>query len=92
MRIEVIDTGEGIAPEQIKDIWRRYYKGSANHQRTHAGNGLGLAIVKNILDLHGGAYGVESTAGRGSCFWFELEVKRLERSGAPTGFEPKNNV
>ena len=92
VRIEVIDTGEGIAPEQIKDIWRRYYKGSANHQRTHAGNGLGLAIVKNILDLHGGAYGVESTAGRGSCFWFELEVKRLERSGAPTGFEPKNNV
>jgi len=78
VRIEVIDTGEGIAPEQIKDIWRRYYKGSANHQRTHAGNGLGLAIVKNILDLHGGAYGVESTAGQGSCFWFELEVKRTE--------------
>ena len=78
VRIEVIDTGEGIAPEQIKDIWRRYYKGSANHQRSRAGNGLGLAIVKNILDLHGGAYGVESTAGQGSCFWFELEVKRQE--------------
>lgn len=81
VRIEVLDTGEGIAPEQIKDIWRRYYKGSANHQRTHAGNGLGLAIVKNILDLHGGAYGVESTAGQGSCFWFELEVKRVEKAG-----------
>ncbi len=78
VRIEVIDTGEGIAPEQIKDIWRRYYKGSANHQRSRAGNGLGLAIVKNILDLHGGAYGVESTAGQGSCFWFEIEVKRQE--------------
>lgn len=76
VRIEVTDTGEGIEPEQIADIWRRYYKGSANHQRTHAGNGLGLAIVKNILDLHGGAYGVDSTPGRGSCFWFELEVRR----------------
>lgn len=79
VRIEVEDTGEGIAPEQIADIWRRYYKGSANHQRTQAGNGLGLAIVKNILDLHGGAYGVESTPGKGSLFWFELEVRAKDR-------------
>lgn len=76
VRIEVADSGEGIDPAQIQDIWQRYYHGSANHQRTHAGNGLGLSIVKNILDLHGGAYGVESTPGVGSVFWFELPVLR----------------
>lgn len=78
VRIEVIDTGAGIRPEQIEDIWQRYYHGSANHRRTQAGNGLGLYIVKTILDMHGGAYGVESTPGEGSCFWFELEVSRAE--------------
>lgn len=77
VRIEVLDTGEGIRPEQIENIWQRYYHGSANHRRTHAGNGLGLYIVKTILDLHGGAYGVESTPGEGSCFWFELEIRRM---------------
>ncbi len=78
VRVEVIDTGEGIKPEQIKNIWQRYYHGSANHRRTNAGNGLGLYIVKQILDMHGGAYGVESTPGKGSCFWFEIEVSRTE--------------
>lgn len=78
VRIEVIDSGEGIAPEQIQHIWQRYYHGSANHQRSKTGSGLGLAIVKSILDLHGGAYGVESTPGQGSCFWFELPVLRRQ--------------
>ena len=78
VRIEIMDTGEGIPPEQMENIWQRYYHGSANHRRTNAGNGLGLYIVKTILDMHGGAYGVESTPGRGSCFWFELEVSRVD--------------
>lgn len=79
VRIEVIDTGEGIAPEQVEKIWQRYYHGSANHRRTQAGNGLGLAIVKAVLDMHGSAYGVESTPGKGSRFWFELDVLRTEK-------------
>lgn len=79
VRVEIIDTGEGIRPEQIEDIWQRYYHGSANHRRTNASNGLGLYIVKQILDMHGGDYGVESTPGEGSCFWFELEISREEK-------------
>lgn len=79
VRVQVIDTGEGIRPEQIENIWQRYYHGSANHRRTHAGNGLGLYIVKQILDMHGWVYGVESTPGEGSCFWFEMEVARTAR-------------
>ncbi|WP_419196107.1 ATP-binding protein [Caproiciproducens galactitolivorans] len=38
------------------------------------GLGLGLSIVKAILDMHGGAYGVQSEEGKGSVFWFELDA------------------
>ena len=72
MRISVSDTGEGIPPDKLKDIWERYYKVDKEHRRAQVGTGLGLAIVKNVLELHGGAYGVESTLGQGSVFWFEL--------------------
>lgn len=76
VRISVSDTGEGIPPDKLKDIWERYYKVDKEHKRAQVGTGLGLSIVKNILDLHGGAYGVESQLGAGSTFWFELPVSK----------------
>lgn len=72
VRISVTDTGEGIPQDKLKDIWERYYKLDKEHKRAQVGTGLGLSIVKNILELHGGAYGVESEEGKGSTFWFEL--------------------
>ncbi|MBQ2765382.1 MAG: HAMP domain-containing histidine kinase [Clostridia bacterium] len=72
VRIAVTDYGEGIAAEEIPNIWDRYYKVDKLHRRAQMGSGLGLSIVKNILDLHGSAYGVESELGNGSTFWFEL--------------------
>ena len=72
MRIEVIDHGEGIAPENLPYIWDRYYKVDKLHRRAQTGSGLGLSIVKSILELHGARYGVESKLGEGSTFWFEL--------------------
>lgn len=72
VRISVSDTGEGIPQDKLRDIWERYYKVDKEHKRAQVGTGLGLSIVKNILDLHGGAYGVESELGKGSTFWFEL--------------------
>ena len=74
VRVSVTDTGEGIPQDQLKDIWERYYKVDKEHRRAQVGTGLGLSIVKNILDLHGGAYGVESALGVGSTFWFELPL------------------
>ena len=74
VRIEVTDTGEGIPAEKLPDIWDRYYKVDKEHKRAQAGTGLGLSIVKNILDMHGGSYGVRSSPGNGSTFWFELEL------------------
>ena len=74
VRVEVHDTGEGIAQDKLNDIWDRYYKVDKAHKRAQIGTGLGLSIVKTILDMHGGAYGVQSREGSGSVFWFELDV------------------
>ena len=74
VRISISDSGQGIPEDQLKDIWERYYKVDKTHHRGQTGTGLGLSIVKNILHLHGGGYGVQSTLGVGSTFWFELPL------------------
>lgn len=75
VRIEVSDTGKGIAPVDLPYIWDRYYKVDKKHKRAVTGTGLGLSIVKRIMELHGGSYGVESSQdGRGSTFWFSLKL------------------
>ena len=79
VRISVTDTGEGISEEEIPLIWDRYYKIDKVHKRAMVGTGLGLSIVKEILELHHAAYGVTSTLGKGSEFWFELTTVSPER-------------
>lgn len=74
VRVEVEDTGEGIAEDQLDAIWDRYYKVDKTHKRAAIGTGLGLSIVKGVLELHGARYGASSTEGEGSVFWFELAV------------------
>lgn len=74
VRIEVIDSGEGVDPLHLPYIWERYYKVDKNHKRPVTGTGLGLSIVKKIIESHGGQCGVESKVGEGSTFWFELTL------------------
>jgi len=74
VRIEIIDTGEGIAKENLPYVWDRYYKVTGNHKRAQIGTGLGLSIVKEILKLHNAEFGVDSQVGIGSTFWFELPI------------------
>ena len=73
VRIEVTDTGEGIAKENLPYIWDRYYKVDKTHKRAAIGTGLGLSIVQNILEAHNATYGVESELHKGSTFWFEMK-------------------
>lgn len=74
MRVEIEDQGIGIATEDIPRLFDRYYQ--AHPAVAHKGGvGLGLAIAKALVEAHGGRIGVESTVGRGSCFWFELPRK-----------------
>lgn len=77
--LEVIDTGVGIPEEALPLVWERYYKVHDFHKRANMGTGLGLSIVKNILVLHGAKFGVTSTVGRGSCFWFRLPLVRTQK-------------
>jgi len=73
VRIEVKDSGPGIAKEDLPYIWERYYKVDKDHQRAVTGTGLGLSIVKSVIDLHHGEYGVTSS-DNGSIFWFSLKL------------------
>ena len=68
-RFSVTDTGKGIKPAEIPEIWNRYYRSAEAHKRPVRGTGLGLSIVKTILDKHGLVYGVESEVGKGSTFY-----------------------
>jgi signal transduction histidine kinase len=72
VKIEVIDNGMGISPDDLPFVWERYYKVDKKHKRPVAGTGLGLSIVKKIIEMHGGKYGAESEIGKGSIFWFEI--------------------
>lgn len=74
VRVEIEDTGNGVEAKDIPYVWDRYYKVDKTHKRAVQGTGLGLSIVKNILELHKAAYGVNSEAGRGAMFWFELPL------------------
>ena len=79
VRIEVTDHGEGIPADKLPYIWDRYYKVDKEHKRGVIGSGLGLSIVKSILDAHNAHYGVRSTFGKGSTFWFEIACESIKR-------------
>lgn len=68
--IEIADTGKGIAKEDQKKIFDRFYK--ADQSRSTPGTGLGLTISQRIVTLHGGTIGVESEPGKGSRFLVRL--------------------
>lgn len=74
VKVSVQDFGLGIAKENLPLVWERYYKVDKEHRRSFNGSGLGLAIVRKILELHNAQYGVDSTLGQGSTFWFCLKV------------------
>jgi len=70
-RIEVEDTGFGIAPENLEKLFRPFERIGAEKSNTE-GTGLGLAVVKKLMEAMKGSFGVESKVGIGSCFWIEL--------------------
>jgi PAS domain S-box-containing protein len=71
-RVEVTDTGPGIARHDQEKLFRHYSQLEGGKSR--GGTGLGLAISKALVEAHGGRVGVESEVGRGSTFWFTLPM------------------
>ena len=89
VKIDIIDTGTGISPENLPYIWDRYFKENKTHKRAVMGSGLGLSIVKNVLELHHAKYGVmssEAPENHGSDFWFELTVQGRKELPPSTSF------
>ncbi len=73
VRVEVKDTGVGIAPEDKEAIFERFFR-VENRVHTLEGTGLGLSIVKNIIDRHNSKIYIESEVGLGTTFWFDLPI------------------
>ncbi len=72
VQVEVADTGEGIAPEDLPHIFNQFFRGEKSRSRETGGAGLGLAIAKRIVEAHHGRIWVESQAGQGTRFSFIL--------------------
>jgi signal transduction histidine kinase len=70
----VQDTGVGIAPEDLAQIFKRFYRADRSRSRAGGGAGLGLAIVEHVAVAHGGQVTVKSTPGQGSIFTITLPL------------------
>ena len=79
IRFEVIDTGVGISPEELKKIFKPFEQVGDIKTRA-AGTGLGLSISRELVKLMGGELKVKSTLGSGSIFWFDITVPVVEIS------------
>jgi signal transduction histidine kinase len=84
VRVRVLDSGEGIAPEDLPYVFDQFYRGEKSRSRQTGGAGLGLAIARGIVEAHGGEIYVESRLGSGSTFSFTLPDKKTPASVTPS--------
>lgn len=83
IRISVQDTGIGISPQNVSNIFESFTQEKTDTTRKYGGTGLGLSIVKKLLELMGGNIFVESKVGEGSKFYFEIELKNSDMKFEP---------
>ena len=84
VRIEVLDDGPGVPQRYRARRVARFYRLGAGRSRDMGGTGLGLAIVKHLVELMGGAVGMEPRRPRGSVFWVSLQSASNDTSMDPT--------
>jgi signal transduction histidine kinase len=90
LRVEVVDTGIGLTPQQQARIFERYAQADRSTTRRFGGTGLGLSISKQLVELMKGEIGVRSEAGKGSTFWCTFWLERgTEPAAAAREIEPR---
>ena len=73
IRISVEDTGEGLPPEKLEHLFQPFNR-LGQEETAEEGTGIGLVMTKRLVELMGGVIGVESRLGKGSVFWFEMNL------------------
>ncbi|HFQ90966.1 MAG TPA: response regulator [Desulfobulbus sp.] len=81
LRFEVADTGLGIVPEKLDQLFLPFSQVDSSTTRRHGGTGLGLSICSRLVELMGGHIDVKSTPGEGSTFWFVISMPRVGEGG-----------
>ena len=84
LRINVIDTGNGLSAKQQEQLFKPFERMGAEFSEVK-GTGIGLTIAQDLIQMMGGVIGVESTKGKGSNFWIELELSDKQKA---TQLEP----
>lgn len=88
LHFEVQDTGIGMTKEEMAGLFQIFRQADNSTSRKYGGSGLGLAICKGLAELMGGEVGMESEAGKGSTFWFNV---RLGKGSTPEWLPPEND-
>jgi len=78
--MDVIDEGAGVAPEDLKRVFDKFWQIDSSNQRIRQGSGLGLTISQAIMELHGGSISGTSEIGKGTCFTVHLPIRTMDLS------------
>ena len=81
IRISVRDTGEGLAPDQLAQLFQPFNR-LGREAGPEQGTGIGLVVSRRLVELMGGTIGAQSAVGVGSVFWFELKLASAEQVGS----------
>jgi len=85
LKVSITDSGIGISKQQQSNLFQAFHQAEAQTTRKFGGTGLGLSITKNIVEMMGGEIWLDSELGKGSTFYFTVQVRRVEETGARLG-------
>jgi len=83
VRYMVRDTGIGISADKQSQIFDAFEQGDSSITRRFGGTGLGLSISRALVNLMNGQIQLQSVEGQGSCFWFDLELDKVQQTSSP---------